>query len=308
MYPEIIHTVVYHQPSSWAAVPANNGGNGPTWQWGDELLVGFTRGTYSDARLGHQCSYDTPFDSWLARSVDGGETWTVARPEPYVSQGLAATSPPGRLDFTGPGFVMRVVGNGYHGNQGAQWFCSEDRGETWRGPYGFGDLLMCQELRELEFTGRTAYLVNSPQDLFLFGSARQRQGANPLDVVYDRAFIARTTDGGGTFSFVSWLVGWDDPYRSVMPAPVRIASKTLVVALRRKSGTANWIDCYVSHDNASMWTFLSKVGKTEDENHFNGNPPALVQMADGRLCCVFGIAAAARSWPCSVMMAGLLGS
>ena len=26
------HSVVYHDPGFWAATPANNGGNGPTWQ------------------------------------------------------------------------------------------------------------------------------------------------------------------------------------------------------------------------------------------------------------------------------------
>jgi hypothetical protein len=62
----------------------------------------------------------------------------------------------------------------------------------------------------------------------------------------------------------------------------------LVVALRRKSNTENWIDCYVSGDNGGTWSFLSKVGRTEEDNRFNGNPPALIRMADGRLCCVFG--------------------
>jgi len=33
------HVVVYHDPTHWAAVPANNGANGPVWQWNDELLV-----------------------------------------------------------------------------------------------------------------------------------------------------------------------------------------------------------------------------------------------------------------------------
>ena len=46
-----------------AATPANNGGNGPTWQWGDELLIGFTRGTFLQADKGHQCTYDQPFES-----------------------------------------------------------------------------------------------------------------------------------------------------------------------------------------------------------------------------------------------------
>ena len=49
------HRVVYHDAAKWAAVLANNGGCGPSWQWGDELLVGFTVGEHSGAPGGHQC-------------------------------------------------------------------------------------------------------------------------------------------------------------------------------------------------------------------------------------------------------------
>ena len=40
------HHVVYHHPEAWAACTANNGDNGHTWQWDDEILVGFTRGPF----------------------------------------------------------------------------------------------------------------------------------------------------------------------------------------------------------------------------------------------------------------------
>jgi hypothetical protein len=80
------HTVVYHDPAQWAAVPANNGGNGPIWQWGNELLVGFTVGTFARTDNGHQCTNDKPFDSWLARSRDGGETWQAYTPVGYQGQ------------------------------------------------------------------------------------------------------------------------------------------------------------------------------------------------------------------------------
>ncbi|MCU0523142.1 MAG: exo-alpha-sialidase [Anaerolineae bacterium] len=292
------HTVVCHSPSHWAAVPANNGGNGPIWQWGDEMLVGFTRGIYSDLKPGHQCSYDHPFESWLARSVDGGENWVVWRPEPYVGGERDGGAHPGsdrralrRLDSpvaTDPGFVMRVEGNGYHGNQGAQWYASQDRGTTWRGPFGFGDLLGAPELQGFEFTGRTAYEVRGPGALDIYVSARRRPEGNVLNVVYDKPFVARTTDDGGTFRFVSWIVGGGDPYRAVMPAPARLTATKLVVALRRKSSSENWIDCFASEDDGVTWSFLSRVGKTEDANQFNGNPPAMVRLADGRLCCAFG--------------------
>lgn len=49
------HVVLFHDPTRWAAVPANNGANGPLWQWGDELLVGFTVGAFRRAEKGGVC-------------------------------------------------------------------------------------------------------------------------------------------------------------------------------------------------------------------------------------------------------------
>jgi hypothetical protein len=163
-----------------------------------------------------------------------------------------------------------------------------DRGASWRGSFGFDGLLDHPELRGLEFTSRTAYLVDGPPALTLFGSARARPSENPLNVVYDKAFLARTTDGGRTFDFVTWIVDRDDPYRAVMPAPVRLDGGRLAAALRRKSATENWIDLYRSKDHGASWSWLSKVGNTEAGNRFNGNPPALVRLRDGRLCCAYG--------------------
>ena len=85
--------------------------------------------------------------------------------------------------------------------------------------------------------------------------------------------VPRTQDGGRTFQFVSWVVPWDDPWRAAMPAPVRVSESKLVVAVRRRSHTANWIDCYGSSDNGTTWALLSKVGHTDATgNDHNGNP------------------------------------
>jgi hypothetical protein len=280
------HTVVYHDPAHWAAVPANNGANGPAWQWGDELLVGFTLGVFARAD-GHQCTNDQPFDSWLARSVDGGENWQAWKPDGYAGQPAASREPADGVDFAGPGFVLRVEGNGYHGNSGCRWFASADRGASWNGPYGFGTILESPELTELEFTARTAYLVEGPRTLLLFLSARRPPSGNAI-ALEEKPFLARTDDGGLTWRFVSWLVPWSDPCRAVMPAPVRLAPAHLVAAVRRKSQTNNWIDCVTSADNGATWAHLARVGDTEAGNSHNGNPPALVALADGRLCCVYG--------------------
>ncbi|MBA7473942.1 hypothetical protein ES707_09289 [subsurface metagenome] len=285
----IQNSIVYYDPTKWAAVPANNGGNGPSWQWGNELLIGFTVGKFERAKSLHQCDYNVPFDSWLARSTDGGKTWTAWKPERYAGQDRTVQDPPGNLDFTQDGFLMRIEGFGYHGNEGCQWFYSENKGMMWRGPFGFGDLMLHPELKGKEFTGRTAYVIGGPHELYLFLAVRERSEPNPLKVVLrEETFLARTTDGGKTFTFISWIVPWSDPYRSVMPAPVRISQTKFVVAVRRKSELNNWIDCYESTNNGKSWSFLSKVAYTEDANKYNGNPPALIQLQDYRLCCVFG--------------------
>jgi hypothetical protein len=283
------HVVVYHDPVRWGAVPANNGANGPVWQWGEELLVGFTVGTFAKAEKGHQCSYDAPFHSWLARSPDGGESWQSWKPEGYAGQPAAARTLNAAIDFTAPGFALRVEGNGYHGNSGCRWFASADKGSSWQGPFDFASLMDHPELTGKEFTGRTAYLVNGPGELILFLSVRRAQDADRLKVaIPEKTFLARTTDGGRSFDFVSWVVPWTEPSRAVMAAPVRLSAASIVAALRRKSQTNNWIDCYHSANNGLHWSHLSRVGDTEVGNNCNGNPPALVAMADSRLCCVYG--------------------
>ncbi len=285
------NAIVYHDAEAWAAVPANNGGNGPSWQWGDELLVGFTRGTFFRSETGHQCTQDRPFESWLARSVDGGQSWMTWTPDGYAGNLNPADrrrAPPG-LDFTGDGFAMRVEGAGYHGNDVARWFASEDRGASWDGPFEFTGLLEHRELVGRQFTARTAYVVDGPAELLLFMTVREPTAQPDLRVTLtDKTFLARTRDGGISFEFVSWVVPWDDPHRAAMPAPARLSKSRLIAAVRRKSPEHNWIDCYQSDDNGASWSFLSKLGNTEAGNDFNGNPPSLLRMADRRLCAVYG--------------------
>ena len=51
------HVMIYHRPGRFAGWPANHG----IWSWGDEVLVGFSAGTYKD--LGpdrHAIDHDKP--------------------------------------------------------------------------------------------------------------------------------------------------------------------------------------------------------------------------------------------------------
>jgi hypothetical protein len=104
----IKHVVIAVEEGSFYGWPANNG----IWSWGDEILVGFTKGEYS-VKDGHNIG--SKHISKLARSTDGGVTWKVFDPEDYVGDGGTKTSLNTAIDFNKPGFAMRVFGDKYHG-------------------------------------------------------------------------------------------------------------------------------------------------------------------------------------------------
>src|SRR5437660_148458 len=74
----IEHGIVYREDGRFAGWPANHG----IWSWGDEVLVGFSRGSYKDRGPYHHIDHDRPEEHLLARSRDGGRTWAVETPRP----------------------------------------------------------------------------------------------------------------------------------------------------------------------------------------------------------------------------------
>src|SRR3954464_7776540 len=140
------NVVVYREDGRFAGWPANHG----LWSWGDEILVGFSRGTYKDRGPYHHIDHDRPEEYLLARSRDGGLTWAVETPRPpgalAGTPGMRhGTMPPGTpverpadlgepIDFARPGFAMTVrMENSNNGT--SRFYYSYDRGATWRGPY-----------------------------------------------------------------------------------------------------------------------------------------------------------------------------
>lgn len=281
------HLVVAGEKGKFFGWPANNG----LWTWdGDrEILVGFSYGNFVEQN-GHNIEgvseHTEGILSLLARSKDGGCTWTIENPENYVGDGGEVTPSPGGLPFDHTDFAMRTVGIGYHGAKDSEgrFFFSINRGKTWRGPFSFGSLMNDPNLVEMQFTGRTRYLTTGPDSCLIFLSARPKVNGGGRD----KSFVAETVDGGKTFQFISWIVSLDDPYRAVMPAVVKLTDGTLIAALRRKNveKDLNWIDCYGSWDNGSTWSFLSRAGETGDDH--NGNPPALTITRDEKLVCAYG--------------------
>jgi hypothetical protein len=282
----IENVVVFREPGRFGGWPANHG----MWIWGNEMLVGFSKGTDQDRGPFHHIDHDKPEYMMLARSLDGGETWTVEEPQPPGALvGTAAMRhgklPPGSpiekpvaqtepIDFTAPDFAMTLrMENSNNGT--SRYYYSYNRGHEWRGPFAlplFG---------QKGVMARTDYIVNGPKDCMLFLTASKE------DAKEGRPFCARTTDGGLTWKFVSYIAPEPSSGYAIMPATVRVSSSELVTAIRYRLGddSKSWIDAFSSHDNGSSWSPLS----TPEPDTGEGNPASLLKLPDGRLAIVYAV-------------------
>jgi hypothetical protein len=267
------------------AWPANNG----CWWWdeGREILVGFEEGAWED-KPGHKIG---PFQiKRLARSLDGGRTWSVETPEPYVGREGPSLYPSRGIRFDHPDVALRVAVGGTDDprDRVGRFFFSCDRGRRWRGPFRFAGLGGDRRLEGLRMTSRTDSIVTGKESALIMMSAQDPRLGEFSDRL-DKTFVARTIDAGRSFQFLSWVVPWSDPYRAVMPSSIRLGADVLVTALRRRNPRdvqrSDWVDGYRSMDGGASWTLLGPIGLT---GIGNGNPPALVQLRDGRLACAYG--------------------
>ncbi|MFH1740720.1 MAG: sialidase family protein [bacterium] len=279
-HPAVIeHVTVYYEKGRYGGWPANHG----IWSWGNEILVGFGRGYYKDLGERHHLDREKPEEHWLARSLDGGQTWTWENPSEQgalVPQGEALLAKPvpgldippakdfeGEIDFTHPGLAF--VTTMYSVVEGeSQFFYSYDRGKTWNGPYRFPDM----GLKSIH--ARTNYIINGKRDCMAFLSGQPPTGP-------DRSFMARTTDGGKTWRLVSWISEND---RGIMPSAARVSPTEIFAAVRRKEGEHGWISGHLSNDNGETWEKVSDPA----EDLGDGNPPMVLRLQDGRICVTYG--------------------
>ncbi len=288
------HVVIYREAGRYAGWPANYG----IWSWADEIVVGFTLGYHDSGGGFHARDRSRPFAGMQARSLDGGVTWTTG-PTPcrtpgdrglsadeHMTDGLRVgealrdremlAEPPGGIDFSHPDFALMCAKTGLDAGTLSFFYTSMDRCASWQGPF---------RLPMYSPTGveaRTDYLVDGASTCTLFLTATKADGRE------GRVFCARTDDGGRTFPLRAWI-GPEPEGFAIMPASVRLPGGRILVSVRCRGGggsrEGNWIDLYCSDDNAASWRY---VNRPVAETGTGGNPPAMILMADGRLCLVYG--------------------
>ena len=268
---QVKNVLVYREPGRFGGWPANHG----IWIWGNEILVGYSAAWFEATKDDrHAMNRSKPEEPRLARSLDGGDTWQWEIPRgllPPEQGGRAPTDLPAALDFQAPGFVMTIRFTNIHTGPSHLYF-SYDKGKTWSGPHKFP--LFGQK----GVAARTDYIVNGRRDCLVFLTASKANGRE------GRPFAARTTDGGKTWKFVSWI--GDEPAGfAIMPSTVRLGPRALLTTIRHKEEPENWIDAYRSDDDGASWKWL---GKAADTGKASGNPPSTVRLRDGRIVMTYG--------------------
>ncbi len=271
------HVDVYRVAGRYGGWPANHG----IWAWGNEILVGFEAGYFKDSKTSHSIDYSRPAEHLLARSMDGGVTWTVEHPAdlkpppglqqagvPAEAGGRPVTESPGDIPFTHPDFVFTARMASIHVGP-SRFYYSIDRGRTWKGPYALPDF------GTPGIAARTDYIVDGPQTMTIFltaAKANEKEG---------RVIAARTTDGGKTWTRLAYV--HDEPAGNefgIMPSTVRLSPTSLYTTVRYR----RFIEAYRSDDNGLTWTGVTRA--VPDTGR--GNPPSLVKLVDGRLVVTFG--------------------
>lgn len=278
----IRHVNVYSEPGRFGGWPANHG----LWSWGNEILVGFSRGYYKDLGERHNIDRERPEEYLLARSLDGGETWSIENPAAQGALIPAGTALhgvvpaglqekpwrdcPGGIDFTHRDFAMTLRMTDTKAGP-SRFYYSTDRGHRWEGPFRL------PLFNQRGVAARTDYLVNGAQDCMLFLTASKPDGQE------GRPFCARTTDGGRTWEFVSWINENPKGY-AIMPSTMRLNDRELLTAIRCRDGSKAWIETYRSLDNGKHW----KLENIPASDLGTGNPPSMIRLQDGRVCLTYG--------------------
>ena len=290
------HVEVYREPGRFAGWPANYG----IWSWGNEIVLSFTLG-YMDLSGGfHARDKSRPFVTKQARSLDGGKTWEVGDPDLKApgGKGLSADEHvedihkvgsalggedtpqpcPGGIDFLHPDFALMCAKTGLSEGCSSFFYTSTDRCHSWQGPYSL------PMFDQTGIAARTDYLIDDTNTCTLFLTANKTNGKE------GRVFAARSTNGGESFDFLSFI-GPEPPGFNIMPASLRLSETGIIVAIRccerleTFQTSRHWIDVWKSTDNGDTWSHLNTPAENTGSG---GNPSTLTRLEDGRVCLIHG--------------------
>lgn len=286
----ISHHEVFRRRGVFAGWPANYG----MWSWGDEVLSVFAVGRIGPKGEVHELDRERPFKPLQARSLDGGRTWmtepfhgslpggaSMSADEPLEIElkirpqlDRAADLKPFNqcIDFLDRETVVMCARTGLGQDSVSCFYVSRSRGRQWDGPFAFSGLT-------LPISARTDIVpLGSLQALFMLTSAK-------ADGQEGQVFCARTLDGGKQFEFMGFVGDEPDGHR-IMPSSLKLADGRIVSATRRagRDGSA-WMETVGSTDEGRHW---DRLGVAVESTGPGGNPPALMELGDGRLILAYG--------------------
>ncbi len=278
--------VIYKDPNRYAGWPANYG----MWGWGNEIVLMFTSGFPDQDGGFHARDRSQPFVAMQARSLDGGETWSVCEaplafgvglgahehlnPSVLVSLDQVIFEPPKSLDMSSPNFAVMCGKTGLREGAISWFYASNDRCENWIGPFAL------PMFEQLGIAARTDWLINGPRSAIVLLTSTKSDGNE------GRVFACKTEDGGASFEFVSWINEFPDGY-NIMPSSVRLEDGDIVTAIRSKGSKRNncWVDIYKSDNNGKTWKYVAQPVPDTGEG---GNPGSLIKLNDQRLVMTYG--------------------
>lgn len=273
------HIKVFYEKGKFGGWPANWG----MWHWGNEILVGYTMADHKD-RKGHNYDRETAV-AMFSRSKDGGLTWKqenafdhgITEPtwENHIQKGAKSAAPlKNKIDFSKKDFALTFRMR-HEVKDGTSFYYTYDRGRHWVGPF---DLKVnFSGPGPLAIVSRTDYIIEGKYEMTAFLTVAFEEG----DKNWRQVACVRTTDGGLHWKHLSWI--GPAGINSIMPSSVRLGKQKLLSVIRRTQPAE--MVAFLSDDNGYTWKQLPDPVKEDS----NGNPPALLQLKDGKLCLVYGL-------------------
>ncbi|CAH1651628.1 sialidase family protein [Chelatococcus asaccharovorans] len=292
------HGIVYRNDSEFAAWAFLGG----LWLGADgDVVAAFTR---------NDCVYTSPDDVHhdmlsvsrgrvsTIRSSDGGETWDEASLRTVFdmstsAEDIAANGPPDYgqeepVDFLDKNvFILSGAVPAHFVPTARPWISlSSDGGRSWRRPV----VLPLGGLHSLSGQGSTSVRADGVSLIALTSVTPDGWTRRPL--------VYASANGGQSWQFLSFITPEQDDgtavsakqgsprfgaHRYFYPRPLPLRNGRILCSMRsqRDPTSVLWTEMFESEDGGRTWHFLSRVNDW-------GAPGDIVEMADGRIVCVYG--------------------